>query len=77
MRRIPRFYQRWTNCEPCRFYDFASTGETDTATRAIRDADSAGPILAENVADFFGAIVRVENIRLFRRSPPITFPALS
>jgi hypothetical protein len=30
--------------------------------------------VAENVADFFGAIVPVENTRLCKRSPPITFP---
>src|SRR5207253_7317281 len=47
--------------EPVR-YAFASTGETDTATRAIRAAETAGPIRAENLAAFVGAIVRVENV---------------
>ena len=58
-------------------YVFASTGETDTATRAIRDGEMAGPILAENRAAFFGAIVRAENVTPFRRSPPITWPTAS
>lgn len=58
-------------------YGLARTGETDSATRAIRETDTAGPSLAENLADLFAGIVRVEKVRPFNLSPPITLPALS